>query len=70
MVEAGPVLSAAFVAADLADEVALFRSAAPLGEGIDALEKMPLSALTLSPRLRLVESEQVGGDTLQVYERK
>jgi diaminohydroxyphosphoribosylaminopyrimidine deaminase/5-amino-6-(5-phosphoribosylamino)uracil reductase len=70
MVEAGPILSAAFIAADLVDEAALFRSGGPLGEGIDALEGMPLSALTLSPRLRLVISEQVGNDTLQWFERK
>jgi diaminohydroxyphosphoribosylaminopyrimidine deaminase/5-amino-6-(5-phosphoribosylamino)uracil reductase len=70
MVEAGPIISAAFVAADLVDEAALFRSANPLGEGIDALEGMPLSALTLSPKLRLVGTDQVGADALQTYERK
>jgi hypothetical protein len=31
---------------------------------------MPLSALTLSPRLRLVGREQVGADTLEMFERK
>jgi diaminohydroxyphosphoribosylaminopyrimidine deaminase/5-amino-6-(5-phosphoribosylamino)uracil reductase len=70
MVEAGPILSAAFLAADLVDEAALFRSPDPIGEGIDALEGMPLSALTLSPKLRLAGSEQVGHDSLQIYERK
>jgi diaminohydroxyphosphoribosylaminopyrimidine deaminase/5-amino-6-(5-phosphoribosylamino)uracil reductase len=70
MVEAGPILSAAFLAADLVDEAALLRSPNPIGEGIDALEGMPLSALTLSPKLRLVGSEQVGHDTLQMYERR
>jgi len=70
MVEAGPILSAAFLAADLVDAAALFRSPEPLGEGIDALEGLPLSALTLSPKLRLVGSEQVGADTLQMFERK
>jgi diaminohydroxyphosphoribosylaminopyrimidine deaminase / 5-amino-6-(5-phosphoribosylamino)uracil reductase len=70
LVEAGPILSAAFLAADLVDEAALFRSPKPLGEGIDALEGLPLSALTLSPKLRLVGSEQVGADTLQMYERR
>src|SRR5581483_10844889 len=70
MVEAGPILSAAFLAADLVDEAALFRSPNPLGEGIDALEGEPLSALTLSPKLRLVGSEEVGADMLQMFERK
>src|SRR5205085_2064252 len=70
MVEAGPILSAAFVSADLVDEAALFRSPNALGAGIDALDGLPLSALTLSPRLRLVNTEQVGPDTLQTFERK
>ncbi len=71
MVEAGPILSAAFLAADLVDEAALFRSPEALGaDAIDALEGMPLSALTLSPRLRLVGREQVGADTLEMFERK
>jgi diaminohydroxyphosphoribosylaminopyrimidine deaminase / 5-amino-6-(5-phosphoribosylamino)uracil reductase len=70
MVEAGPILSAAFLAADLVDEAVLLRSPDTLGAGIDALEGMPLSALTLSPTLRLAGSEQVGQDTLQIYERK
>ena len=70
MVEAGPIVSAAFVAADLVDEVALFRSPEPLGEGIAALEGLPLSALTLSPKLRLLGREQVGNDTLEMFERR
>jgi diaminohydroxyphosphoribosylaminopyrimidine deaminase/5-amino-6-(5-phosphoribosylamino)uracil reductase len=70
MVEAGPILSAAFLTADLVDAAALFRSPNPLGEGIDALEGLPLSALTLSPKLRLVGAEQIGADTLQSFERK
>jgi diaminohydroxyphosphoribosylaminopyrimidine deaminase / 5-amino-6-(5-phosphoribosylamino)uracil reductase len=70
MVEAGPILSAAFLAADLADAAALFRSPQPIGAGIDALEGMPLTALTQSPRLRLVASEEVGVDTVEMFERK
>jgi diaminohydroxyphosphoribosylaminopyrimidine deaminase/5-amino-6-(5-phosphoribosylamino)uracil reductase len=70
LVEAGPILSAAFLAADLVDEAVLLRSPVAIGEGIDALEGMPLSALTLSPRLRLVNTEQVGPDALQAFERK
>jgi diaminohydroxyphosphoribosylaminopyrimidine deaminase / 5-amino-6-(5-phosphoribosylamino)uracil reductase len=71
MVEAGPILSAAFLAADLVDAAALFRSPDALGpEAIDALDGLPLSALTLSPKLRLAGSEQVGADTLQTYERR
>ena len=54
MVEGGPTVAAAFVAADLVDEAALFRSPNPLGEGIDALEGLPLTALTKSPKLKSV----------------
>ncbi|MEA2978729.1 MAG: diaminohydroxyphosphoribosylaminopyrimidine deaminase [Alphaproteobacteria bacterium] len=69
MVEGGPTVAAAFVQAGLVDEAALFRSPNPLGEGIDALEGLPLTALTKSPKLKPVASETVGGDTLEVYER-
>jgi diaminohydroxyphosphoribosylaminopyrimidine deaminase/5-amino-6-(5-phosphoribosylamino)uracil reductase len=69
MVEAGPILSAAFLDADLVDEAALFQSPKALGEGIEALEGMPLTALTQSPRLRLVATERIGTDTLSMYER-
>jgi len=71
MVEAGPILSGAFVAADLVDQAALFRSPGALGpDAIDALEGMPLTALTQSPKLRLVASEQVGADMVEMFERK
>jgi diaminohydroxyphosphoribosylaminopyrimidine deaminase/5-amino-6-(5-phosphoribosylamino)uracil reductase len=69
MVEGGPTVAAAFVQAGLVDEAALFRSPNTLGEGIDALEGLPLTALTKSPKLKPVASETVGGDTLEVYER-
>ena len=70
MVEGGPIVAAAFLQADLVDEAALFRSPKPIGaDGIDALEGLPLTALTQSPRLKLVASEAVGGDTLERFER-
>jgi len=71
MVEAGPILSAAFLEADLVDEAALFCSPNTIGpDGIDALEGMPLTALTQSPKLRLVGREQVGTDQLEMFERR
>ncbi len=69
MVEGGPTIAAAFIKADLVDEAALFRSPNPLGEGIDVLEGLPLTALTKSPKLKPVASETVGGDTLETFER-
>ena len=70
MVEGGPTVAAAFIAADLVDEVALFRSPAPIGaEGVDALEGLPLAALTRSPHLRSRGAEQIGPDTMEAFER-
>jgi diaminohydroxyphosphoribosylaminopyrimidine deaminase/5-amino-6-(5-phosphoribosylamino)uracil reductase len=70
MVEGGPRVAAAFIAADLVDEAALFRSPNPIGsDGIDALEGLPLAALTQSPNLKVNATEIVGGDTLETFER-
>jgi diaminohydroxyphosphoribosylaminopyrimidine deaminase/5-amino-6-(5-phosphoribosylamino)uracil reductase len=70
MVEGGPVLAAALVAADLVDGAALFRSPKPIGpDGISALEGLPLAALTQSSRLVLCETEQLGLDTVETFER-
>jgi diaminohydroxyphosphoribosylaminopyrimidine deaminase / 5-amino-6-(5-phosphoribosylamino)uracil reductase len=71
MVEGGPIVAAAFLAADLVDEANLFQSSTPIGaDGIDALEGLPLTALTQSPRLDPIAREPVGVDTLAVYERE
>jgi diaminohydroxyphosphoribosylaminopyrimidine deaminase / 5-amino-6-(5-phosphoribosylamino)uracil reductase len=70
MVEGGPILAAAFLRADLVDEAALFRSPNVIGpEGIDALDGLPLSALTQSPRLKALGSEAIGPDTVETFER-
>src|SRR5262249_8088579 len=70
MVESGPILAAAFLRADLVDEAALFRSPAVIGpDGIDALDGLPLSALTQSPRLNAVGRETIGADTVERFER-
>jgi diaminohydroxyphosphoribosylaminopyrimidine deaminase/5-amino-6-(5-phosphoribosylamino)uracil reductase len=70
MVEAGPILAAAFLRADLVDEAALFRSPNAIGaDGLDALDGMPLSALTRSPRLTAIGSEALGADTVEMFER-
>jgi diaminohydroxyphosphoribosylaminopyrimidine deaminase/5-amino-6-(5-phosphoribosylamino)uracil reductase len=70
MVEGGPTVAAAFVTADLVDEAALFRSLKPIGaDGIDALEGLPITALTKSSKLKSVASETIGDDTLDMFER-
>src|SRR6202007_2257718 len=50
MVEGGPTVAAAFLAADLVDEALLLRAPVVIGpDGIDALDGLPLTALTGSP---------------------
>jgi diaminohydroxyphosphoribosylaminopyrimidine deaminase/5-amino-6-(5-phosphoribosylamino)uracil reductase len=71
MVEAGPIAAGAFLAADLVDEAALLRGPAAIGaDGIDALEGMPLTVLTASPRLRRCGIETAGADIIETFERE
>jgi diaminohydroxyphosphoribosylaminopyrimidine deaminase / 5-amino-6-(5-phosphoribosylamino)uracil reductase len=68
MVEGGSAVAASFVKAGLVDEAALFRAPKDIGrDGIDALDQMPLTALTST--LKKVSTEQVGAETLELYER-
>jgi diaminohydroxyphosphoribosylaminopyrimidine deaminase/5-amino-6-(5-phosphoribosylamino)uracil reductase len=70
MVEGGPIVAAAFLAADLVDEAVLLRAPTTLGaDGIDALDGLPLTALTQSPRLRSRGVETVGADSVETFER-
>jgi diaminohydroxyphosphoribosylaminopyrimidine deaminase/5-amino-6-(5-phosphoribosylamino)uracil reductase len=71
MVEGGPRVAASFLRADLVDEAALLRGPAAIGpDGIDALDGLPLDALTASSGLRLAGTEMIGGDRLEHYERR
>ena len=68
MVEGGPTVAAAFVAADLVDEAVLFRSAKTIGpDGIDALEGLPLA--TLARRLTERGRAPVGDDSVEFFAR-
>lgn len=70
MLEAGPILSAAFLRADLVDEAVLLRSPRPIGpDGIDALDGLPLDAITASPRLTSRGREAIGDDVIELFER-
>lgn len=70
MVEAGPRVAAAFLRADLVDEAFLLRGPDAIGgNGIDALDALPLSALTGSPKLRETGVETFGSDTHSHFER-
>jgi diaminohydroxyphosphoribosylaminopyrimidine deaminase / 5-amino-6-(5-phosphoribosylamino)uracil reductase len=71
MVEGGSRVASSFVANDLVDEVWLFRGPAAIGgDGIAALDALPLSEITQSPRLKLRASETLGSDSLSIYERR
>lgn len=70
MVEGGPRIAASFMRANLVDEAVLFQSQRDLGvEGLDALEGLPLAALTASKRLDLADTENLGADTVATYLR-
>jgi diaminohydroxyphosphoribosylaminopyrimidine deaminase / 5-amino-6-(5-phosphoribosylamino)uracil reductase len=71
MVEGGPTLAAALLSADLIDEAVLVRSPKTVGaDGIDALNGLPLTALTRSSRLAAVSEEAVGPDLWQLFARR
>jgi diaminohydroxyphosphoribosylaminopyrimidine deaminase/5-amino-6-(5-phosphoribosylamino)uracil reductase len=71
MVEGGSRVASSFVAADLVDEVWLLRGPQTIGAGgVAALDALPLSEITQSPRLKLRASETLGSDTLSIYERR
>jgi diaminohydroxyphosphoribosylaminopyrimidine deaminase/5-amino-6-(5-phosphoribosylamino)uracil reductase len=71
MVEAGPILAAALLDADLIDEAALLRSAKVIGpDGIAAFEGLPLTALTGSSRFELIRTEWAGEDTIDLLARR
>jgi len=70
MVEGGPTVAAGFLAADLVDEAALFRSNVVVGpDGIDAIDGQALEVLTQSPRLRQSGEEPIGADRLATFVR-
>jgi diaminohydroxyphosphoribosylaminopyrimidine deaminase / 5-amino-6-(5-phosphoribosylamino)uracil reductase len=70
MVEGGSRVASSLVAADLADEIWLLRGRDAIGaDGIAALDALPLSQITQSPRFALRASETLGNDTLTIYER-
>jgi diaminohydroxyphosphoribosylaminopyrimidine deaminase/5-amino-6-(5-phosphoribosylamino)uracil reductase len=69
MVEGGPRLAAALLAADLVDEAILFQSATVIGAaGIEALDAATMGALTT--RLACINEEPVGPDRQRRYERR
>ena len=70
MVEGGSKVASSFVSADLADEIWLLRGPEAIGaDGVAALDALPLTSITQSPRYSVRASENLGNDTLTVYGR-
>jgi diaminohydroxyphosphoribosylaminopyrimidine deaminase/5-amino-6-(5-phosphoribosylamino)uracil reductase len=70
MVEGGAKVAWSFVSADLVDEIWLLRGSQAIGaDGIAALDALPLTAITQSPRFSARATENLGSDTLTIYGR-
>ena len=70
LVEGGSKVASNVVRADLVDEAALFTAPRVIGPGgIDALDGLPLSALTQSRSLVARAIETLGEDKLEIFER-
>jgi diaminohydroxyphosphoribosylaminopyrimidine deaminase/5-amino-6-(5-phosphoribosylamino)uracil reductase len=70
LVEGGPTISAALLAADLVDEVAIARGTEPLGpRGRKPFGDRGLEALDDPARWQLAQRRMLGGDTLTIYRR-
>ena len=70
LVEGGARIASSFVSAGLVDEVWLFQGVHEIGEGgVNALDALPLSAITGSPGFKVRASETIENDTLTIYER-
>jgi diaminohydroxyphosphoribosylaminopyrimidine deaminase / 5-amino-6-(5-phosphoribosylamino)uracil reductase len=69
MVEGGARVASSLVAAGLVDEVWLLRGPDAVGEGVPALDALPLAAITQSPGFKVRASETLQKDTLTIYER-
>jgi diaminohydroxyphosphoribosylaminopyrimidine deaminase/5-amino-6-(5-phosphoribosylamino)uracil reductase len=71
MVEGGPKVAASFLRAGLIDEALLLHGSLTIGpDGVDALDGLALGALTASPVLVLSDTQTIGGDKLERYERR
>jgi diaminohydroxyphosphoribosylaminopyrimidine deaminase/5-amino-6-(5-phosphoribosylamino)uracil reductase len=71
MVEGGAETASAFLAADLVDRLLIYRAPILIGEGKPAVGGIGLQGLAdAHGRWTLMETRQLGSDTLQVYERQ
>ena len=69
LLRTGNAVMAPFLRADLVDEAMLLHGPRDIGrDGIDALDGLPLEALTASPHLRRTGTDTVGDDRIEQYE--
>jgi len=69
LVEGGARVASALVSENLADEIWLLRGETTIGaDGVDALDRLPLSTITQSSGWRVRDSERLGPDTLTIYD--
>jgi diaminohydroxyphosphoribosylaminopyrimidine deaminase/5-amino-6-(5-phosphoribosylamino)uracil reductase len=70
LAEGGAEVASSLVAADLLDEVIIFRAPVVVGlDGVRALGGTALSAIERSPRYRAIETSRVGDDVRRRYIR-
>jgi diaminohydroxyphosphoribosylaminopyrimidine deaminase/5-amino-6-(5-phosphoribosylamino)uracil reductase len=70
MVEGGPKVAASFVRDDLIDEAVLIHANRTIGrDGIDALDGLPLAALTQSKALGASSARTIGCDRVETFSR-
>jgi diaminohydroxyphosphoribosylaminopyrimidine deaminase/5-amino-6-(5-phosphoribosylamino)uracil reductase len=70
LVEGGPTIAGALLAADLVDEVVIARGTGPLGaDGRQPFGDRGLEALDDAERWQLAEGRMLGGDTLTIHRR-
>jgi diaminohydroxyphosphoribosylaminopyrimidine deaminase/5-amino-6-(5-phosphoribosylamino)uracil reductase len=70
LAEGGSQLAGSLIAADLLDEVVLFRAPVVVGpDGVRAIAGSALSAIERSPRYRQIEQMRVGDDEMRRYIR-
>jgi diaminohydroxyphosphoribosylaminopyrimidine deaminase/5-amino-6-(5-phosphoribosylamino)uracil reductase len=70
LVEGGSRVASSLVAADLVDEVIIFRAPVVVGaDGVRALDGYALSAIERSPRYRQIDAAIVGDDQMRRYVR-
>jgi diaminohydroxyphosphoribosylaminopyrimidine deaminase/5-amino-6-(5-phosphoribosylamino)uracil reductase len=70
LVEGGAEVASSLVAADLVDEIVLFRAPVVVGaDGVRALAGYALSAIERSPRYRQIDAAIIGDDQMRRYVR-